>query len=56
MKTLSIYDNERSQIYPELSSKALQKPQAYRLKKLTEMDPYLLDETEVRDRLTKKMK
>ena len=35
---------------------APQEPQAYPLKKLTELVAYLLDEIEVRERLAKKMK
>ena len=47
IKTMSIYDNE-TKIYPDLKPSASQEPQAYRSKKLTEIEAYLLDETEVR--------
>ena len=53
---MSIYDNEASKIYPDLNPTAPQEPQAYRLKKLTEIEAYLLDEIEVRERLAKNMK
>ena len=53
---MSTCDNEKSKIYSDLSPTARQEPQAYRLKKLTEIDAYLLDEIEVRERLAKKMK
>ena len=53
---MSIYDNETNKIYPDLNTTAPQEPQAYRLKKLTEIEAYLLDETEVCERLAKKMK
>ena len=42
--------------YPELNPTAPQEPQTYRIKKLTEIQAYFLDEIEVRDRLAKKMK
>ena len=51
---MSIYDNETSKIYPDLNPTAPQKPQAYRLKKLTEIEVYFLDEIEVRERLAKR--
>ena len=53
---MSIYDNETSKIYPDLNPTAPQEPQTYRLKKLTEIEAYLLNEIEVRERLAKKMK
>ena len=48
------YDNETTKIYPDLSPTAPQEPQTYRLKKLTEIEAYLLDENEVRERIAKK--
>ena len=51
-----MYDNETSKIYPDLNPTAPQEPQTYRLKKLTKIEAYLLDEIEVRKRLAKKMK
>ena len=52
---MSIYDNETtSKIYPDLNPTASQEPQTYRLKKLTEIEAYLLDEIEVRERIAKK--
>ena len=53
---MSIYDNRTSKIYPDLNPTAPQEPQTYGLTKLTEIEAYLLDEIEVRERLTKKMK
>ena len=52
---MSIYDNE-SKIYPGLNPTAPQEPQAYRLKKITEIEAYLLDEIEERRRRAKKKK
>ena len=43
---MNVYDNE-TKIYPDLKPSALQEPQAYRSKKLTEIEAYLLDETDV---------
>ena len=53
---MNIYDNETSKIYPELNPTAPQEPQTYRIKKLTEIEAYLLDGIEVCERLAKKMK
>ena len=50
---MSIYDNE-SKIYPDLNLTSPQEHQAYRLKKLTEIKAYLLDEIEERRRQAKK--
>ena len=52
---MSIYDNE-TKIYPDLNPTAPQEPQTYRLKKLTEIEAFFLDEIEVRERTAKKMK
>ena len=53
---MSIYDNE-TKMYPDLNPAApLEESQRYRLKKLTEIESYLLDEIEVRERIAKKMK
>ena len=52
---MSIYDNE-TKIYPDLNPSAPQEPQTYRLKKLTEIEAFFLDEIEVRERIAKKMK
>ena len=49
---MSIYDNE-TKIYPDLNPSAPQEPQTYRLKKLTEIDVFFLDEIEERRRETK---
>ena len=52
---MSIYDNETSKIYPDLNlTTPLQESQAYLLKKLTEIEAYLLDEIESRRRQVKK--
>ena len=53
---MSTYDNE-TEIYSDLNPTApLQESQTYRLKELTETESYLLDGTEVRERIAKKMK
>ena len=52
---MSIYDNE-TKIYPDLNHAASQEPQTYRLKKLTEIEAFLLEEIEVRELIAKKMK
>ena len=52
---MSIYDND-TKIYADLNPTAPQEPQAYRLKKLTEIETFFLDEIEARERITKKMK
>ena len=52
---MSIYDNE-TKIYPDLNPTAPQEPQTYRLQKLTEIEAYLPNEIEVRERIAKKMK
>ena len=52
---MSVYDNERK-IYPDLNPTAPQEPQTYRLKKLTEIEAFFLDEIEVRRREVKKKK
>ena len=53
---MSIYDNETSKIYPDLNPTTPQDPQTYCLKKLAEIETYLLDETEVHEWLAEKMK
>ena len=54
---MSIYDNETtSKIYPYLNPTAPQESQTYGLKKLTEIEAYLLEEIEVCERIAKKMK
>ena len=54
---MSICDNETtSNIYPDLNPTAPQETQTYRIKELTEIEAYLLDETEVRERIAKKSK
>ena len=52
---MSIYDNE-TKIYPDSNPSAPQELQTYRLKKLTEIEAFLLDKIEVRERIAKKMK
>ena len=52
---MSIYDNE-SRIYPDLNPTATQRPQIYRLKNLTEIEAYLLDEIKFREQIAKKLK
>ena len=54
---MSIYDNETtSKIFADINPTAPQESQTYHLKKLTEIETYLLDETEVCKRIAKKMK
>ena len=54
---MSIHDNETtSKIYPDLTPTAPQELQTYCLKKLTEIEAYLLDEIEVREQIAKKVK
>ena len=50
---MSIYDNE-TKIYPDLNPKTPQEPQTYRLKKLTEIEAFFLDEIGARRRKAKK--
>ena len=50
---MSIYNNE-SKIYPHLNPMAPQERQVYRLKKLTKIEAYVLDEIEERRRQVKK--
>ena len=53
---MSTYNNETtSKIYPDLNPATPREPQTYRLKKLTEIEAYLLDEIEVRERIAKKI-
>ena len=52
---MSMYDNE-TKIYPNLNPTAPQEPQSYRLNKLSEIQAYLLGESELRERIAKKMK
>ena len=53
---MNIYDNGVRKIYPDLNPAVPQDSQLCFLKKLTEIEAYLLDEIEVRERLAKKMK
>ena len=52
---MSIYDND-TKIYPDLNPSAPQEPQTYRLKKLTEIETFFLDEIEAGRREAKKKK
>ena len=52
---MSVYNNE-TKIYPDLNPSAPQEPQAYRLRKLKEIEAYFLNEIEVREQIAKKMK
>ena len=52
---MSIYGNE-TKIYTDLNPTAPQEPQSYRLQKLTEIEVYLLNETEFREGIAIKMK
>ena len=51
---MSIYNNE-TKIYPDLNPTTPQETQIYRLQKLTEIEAYLPNEIEVRERIAKKM-
>ena len=52
---MSIYNNE-TKIYLDLNPTAPQNPQTYCINKLTEIEAYLLNEIEVRERIAKSMK
>ena len=52
---MSVYDNE-TKIDPDLNPSTPQEPQTYRLKKLSEIEAYSLNEIEVREQTAKKMK
>ena len=52
---MSIYDNE-TKIYLELNPAAPKEPQSYRLKKLSEIETYFLDEIDNCEQIAKKMK
>ena len=52
---MRVYDNE-TKIDPDLNPSAPQEPQTYRLKKLSEIEAYFLNEIEVREQTAKKMK
>ena len=52
---MTVYGNE-TKIYPDLNPTAPQEPQSYRLNKLSEIEAFFLDETDVRERIAKKMK
>ena len=52
---MSIYDNE-TKICPDLGPKAPQEPQTYRLNKLSEIEAYFLNEIQVREQTSKKIK
>ena len=50
---MSVYDNE-TKIYPDINSTAPQDPQSYHLNKLSEIEADFLNETEVREQISKK--
>ena len=52
---MSIYDNEKK-IYPDLNPIALQEPQLYRLNKLSEIEAYFFNESEVCEQIAEKLK
>ena len=52
---MSVYNNE-TKIYPDLNPTAPQEPQTYQLNKLSEIEAYFINETEVREQIAKKMK
>ena len=45
---MTVYGNE-TKIYPDLNPTAPQEPQSYRLNKLSEIEAFFLDETDVRE-------
>lgn len=53
---MSIYDNKTSKVNPDLKPTAPEEQHEYRLKKLMEIEAYLLDDNVVRERLVKRMK
>ena len=52
---MSVCDND-TKIYTDLKPTVPQEPQIYRLKKLTVIEAFFLDKTEVRERIAKKIK
>ena len=48
--------NNKTKIYPDLNPVAPEDPQTYRLKRLTEIEEFFLDEIEVREWIAKKLK
>ena len=52
---MSIYDN-KNKTYLDLKPTAPQEPQTYRLKTLTEIETFFLDEIEILERTAQKMK
>ena len=52
---MGIHNNE-TKIYPDLNPAAPEEPQTYRLKRLTEIEEFFLDEIEVREWIAKKLK
>ena len=45
---MSVYNNE-TKIYPDLNPTTPQKPQTYRLNKLSKIEAYFVNEIEVRE-------
>ena len=56
MKTMGIYHNDTIKTYPDPNPTAPQQLEAYRLKKITEVEAHLLDEIYVREWPAKNMK
>ena len=52
---MSIYDNE-TKVYPDLNPTAPQESETYRLSKLSKIEAYFINETEVREKFARKMK
>ena len=52
---MGIHNNE-TKIYPDLNPATPEEPQTYRLKRLTEIEEFFLDEIEVREWIAKKLK
>ena len=50
---MNVYDNE-TKIYPNLNPSSPQEPQSYQLNKLSEIERYFLNETEVCEQIVKK--
>ena len=50
---MSVYKDERK-IYPDLNPTARQEPHTYRLKKLSEIEAYFINEIDVHEQIVKK--
>ena len=53
---MSLYDNDKNNVFPDLNLTGLQEPQTYHLEKVIKVEAYLLDKIEVRKRIAKRKK